>query len=68
VPWQASFVRADKASPEVLRWAFVDQTLLTAAILNLAIKARNALPNGDARGSSPCDAQFELAMMDQRAD
>ena len=31
----------------------VDQTLLTAAILNLAINARNAMPNGDARDSSP---------------
>jgi hypothetical protein len=45
VPWQASFVGADKASLDVLRWAVVDQTLLTAAILNLAINARNAMPN-----------------------
>jgi hypothetical protein len=47
----------------------VDQTLLTTAILNLGINARNATPNGgNARDSSPCDAQFELAMMGQRAD
>jgi len=41
-----SFVRADKASQDVPRWVRVDQTLLTAAILNLAINARNAMPNG----------------------
>jgi len=40
-----SFVRADKTSQDVSRWVRVDQTLLTAAILNLAINARNALPN-----------------------
>src|SRR5216684_927361 len=41
-----SFVRADKTSQDVPRWVRVDQTLLTAAILNLAINARNAMPNG----------------------
>src|SRR5262249_19926120 len=30
VPWQASFVRADKTSLKVLRWVLVDQTWLTA--------------------------------------
>src|SRR5262245_43835812 len=61
VPWQVSSVRPINIA-DVLRWAIVDQTLLIAAILNLAINARNGMPNGDARGSSPCDAQFELAM------
>src|SRR5882724_7304320 len=61
VPWQASFVRADKASLDVLRWALVDQTLLTAAILNLAINARNAMPNGGTQEDRRlADAQFEL--------
>jgi hypothetical protein len=41
-----SFVRADKASQDVPQWVRVDQTLLTAAILNLALNARNAIPNG----------------------
>jgi putative molybdopterin biosynthesis protein len=41
-----SFVRADKTSQDVPRWVRVDQSLLTAAILNLAINARNAVPNG----------------------
>jgi hypothetical protein len=41
-----SFVRADKTSQGVPRWVRVDQTLLTAAILNLAVKARNATLNG----------------------
>jgi hypothetical protein len=36
-----SFVRADKTSRDVPRWLRVDQSLLTAAILNLAINARN---------------------------
>src|SRR5262249_39390922 len=40
-----SFVRADKTSQDVPRWVHVDQTLLTAAILNLAVNARNATPN-----------------------
>src|SRR5215470_10631006 len=49
-----SFVRADKTSQDVPRWVRVDQTLFTAAILNLAINARNAMPNGGgARDSSP---------------
>src|SRR5262245_25304758 len=55
VPWRASsvrgrasFVRSDNTSQHALRWALVDQTLLTAAILSLAINARNAMPNGDA--------------------
>jgi PBP superfamily domain len=39
-----SFVRADKTSQDVPRWVRVDQSLLTAAILNLAINARNAVP------------------------
>jgi hypothetical protein len=41
-----SFVRADKTSQDVPQWVRVDQTLLTAAILNLALDARNAMPNG----------------------
>src|SRR5262249_58561964 len=41
-----SFVRADKTSQDVPRWVCVDQTLLTPAILNLAINARNAMPKG----------------------
>ena len=39
-------MRADKTSQDVPRWVRVNQTLLTAAILNLAINARNAVPNG----------------------
>jgi hypothetical protein len=39
-----SFVRADKASQDVQRWVQVDQTLFTAAILNVAINAGNAMP------------------------
>src|SRR5262252_8543765 len=41
-----SFVRADKTSQDVPRWVRNDQTFLTAGILNLAINARNAVPNG----------------------
>jgi hypothetical protein len=47
-----SFVRADKTSRDVPRWVRVDQTLLTAAILNLAINARNAMP-GKEKHSTP---------------
>ena len=47
----------------------VDESLLAAAILNLAINARNAMPNGGTQeGSSSCHPQFEWAMIGQRAD
>jgi len=41
-----SFVRADETSRGVRDGVRVDQTVLTAAILNLAINARNTMPNG----------------------
>jgi hypothetical protein len=48
-----SFNRADKTSQE---WVRADQTLLTAAILNLAINARNGMPSGGRSRfvASPC--------------
>jgi len=41
-----SFVRTEKTSQDVPQWVRVDQTLFTIAILNLAINARDAMPNG----------------------
>jgi hypothetical protein len=39
-----SFVKADKTSQDVRQWVRLDQTWLTAAILNLALNSRNAMP------------------------
>jgi hypothetical protein len=46
MPWQVSSVRANKISRDVPRWVLVAHALLAAAILDLAINARNATPNG----------------------
>jgi len=41
-----SFVRTVKTWQEVPHWVRVDQPLFTTAILNLAINARDTMPNG----------------------
>src|SRR5262249_9488371 len=44
-----SFVKTDETSRDRSRWVRVDQGSLTAAILNLPIVGRNAMPNGGRR-------------------
>jgi signal transduction histidine kinase len=54
-----SFVRRDKTSQDVPQWVRVDQTLFTTAILNLAINARDAMPNGNVTIKNPAAALAE---------